>query len=209
MPAALAADRLGAIAAEVGIGIVAGYAERQDQHIYNAALFVDASGAIVANYRKMHLWGAYEQAVFTSGSPGQVFPLSPDLKAGLLICFDLDHPVTVQDLAARGADIVLVLSATSSGYGIVPRSQVPVRAYENSIFLAFCNQAGQQPYEAFLGLSTVAAPDGSVLAVCRENEADLVFADIDPQAFAAYRAEHGYAAQLRRDLFPDPARKKQ
>jgi predicted amidohydrolase len=199
-----AVDLLASAARRHGVAILTGYAERDGQRCFNAALVVSSSGDCLANYRKMHLWGSYESELFLPGTPGQVFALTPELNAGLLICFDLDHPVTAQDLAARGADILLVVSATTDDYRIVPMAQVPARAYENSVFLAFCNQAGREHGLAFAGLSTVAAPDGRVLARGAPDAADMVFADIEPAAFADYRKAHRYADQLRRDLYPAP-----
>lgn len=197
-------DVLAPIARRHGVAILTGYAERDGDRCFNAALVASSSGECLANYRKTHLWGGYESEVFLPGTPGQVFALTPELNAGLLICFDLDHPVTAQDLAARGADILLVVSATSDDYRIVPKAQVPARAYENSVFLAFCNQAGRQNGAAYAGLSTVAAPDGRVLARGAPDASDMVFADIEPAAYAAYRQAHRYADQLRRDLYPAP-----
>ena len=55
-------------------------------------------------------------------------------------------------------------------------------------------------------LSTVAAPDGSVLARAGAAAGELVFADLDPTAYEAYRTAHRYADQLRRDLYPAPQR---
>lgn len=201
-----ATARVGAIARSHGIGILVGYCEKFAEGHANAALLVAADGRRLLNYRKMHLWGAYEEAIFTPGGPGEVIDLCEGIKAGVLICFDLDHPVTAQDLVARGADVVLVLSGTTKPYGVVPLVQVPARAYENSVFVAFCDQAGPQNGCDFVGLSTVAAPDGSVLTRAGAAAGELVFADLDPTAYEAYRSAHRYADQLRRDLYPAPQR---
>jgi predicted amidohydrolase len=196
-----AVAQVGEVAARQQIAILAGYAERADTGLYNAALLIGADGRCLLNYRKMHLWGPYEKAIFLPGDRSPVIDLAPGLKAGLLICFDLDHPVAVQDLVRRGADIVLVISATSRPYPIVPMAQVPTRAYDNAVFVAFCNQAGRQGNLDFVGMSTVAAPDGSVLARCHRDGAELAVADIDQAAFEVYRRNHRYAEQFRKDLF--------
>ncbi len=193
--------RVGAIARAHGLAIATGYCERLQAGFANAALLVGADGRQMLNYRKMHLWGDFEEAIFQSGALGGLVDIG-GLKTGMLICFDLDHPVTMQDLAARGADLVLVLSATTRPYDVVPMAQVPARAYENSLFVAFCDQAGPQNGSDFVGLSTVCAPDGSVIARAGSDAGDMIFADLDRSAFAAYRQAHRYAGLLRRDLFP-------
>ncbi|MBX3570511.1 MAG: hypothetical protein KF914_20795 [Rhizobiaceae bacterium] len=200
-----ATSEIGAIARQSGLAIAAGYSERTATGFSNAALLVSAEGQRLLNYRKMHLWGEYEEQAFEPGAPGDLAEIE-GLKAGLLICFDLDHPVTAQDLAARGADLILVLSATSVPYDIVPIAQAPVRAYENAVFLAFCNQAGSQNGFDFVGLSGICAPDGSVLARAGRGPGEMIFADIDQDAFAGYRRAHRYAGKLRDDLYPRPER---
>ena len=194
----------GTAARRSDVAILAGYCERDRDIYFNAAILVSAAGRRLVNYRKMHLWGPYEREVFAPGNPAGVIQLAPSLKVGLLICHDLDHPATAQDLVARGANLVLVLSAITHPYEVVPLIQVPARAYENSAFVAFCTQSGMQEGLHFAGLSTVAAPDGSILARARPDAADLVFADIDTAAFEVYRENHSYADQLRRDLYPAP-----
>lgn len=196
-----ATARVGAIAAAHGLALATGYCERTETGLANSAILVGADGKRLLNYRKMHLWGAYEEAIFQPGAPGGLATFG-ELKVGFLICFDLDLPVTMQDLAARSADLVLVLSATTRPYRVVPMAQVPARAYENALFVAFCDHAGRQDAFDFVGLSTVCAPDGSMLAQAGSGTDEMVFADIDLRAFAAYREAHSYADLLRRDLFP-------
>lgn len=200
-----ASEDIGAIARQYGLAIAAGYCERTATGFANSALLVDPQGNRLLNYRKMHLWGDYEDQAFEPGAPGDLADIE-GVRVGLLICFDLDHPVTAQDLAARGADLILVLSATSTPYDIVPNAQVPARAYENAVFLAFCNQAGPQNGFQFIGMSTVCAPDGSVLARAGREAGEMIFAEIDPDAFDGYRRAHRYAGRLRGDLYSRPER---
>ena len=201
-----ATDCFREIAARQRVGLLVGYAERYGGGIANSAIMLDAKGERLLNYRKMHLWGEHEETVFTPGRPGDLVDLPYGIKAGVLICFDLDHPVTAQDLASRGADVIFVLTATSTPYEIVPIAQVPARAYENAVFVVFCNWAGSQNGIDFVGLSTVAAPDGSVIARAG-NSPGLIFADLNPSSFEDYRRLHNYSGKLRRDLFPTPQHK--
>lgn len=135
-----ASSRLGEIARAHGIGLLVGYSERLEAGFANSAIMLDADGRRLLNYRKMHLWGNYEEEVFTPGVRGEVVELRTGIKAGVLICFDLDHPVTAQDLTSRSANVILVLSATSDPYDVVPMVQVPARAYENSAFYCLLQQ---------------------------------------------------------------------
>jgi predicted amidohydrolase len=201
LPRDKAATVFGGVAAEHGISLLVGYPESAPEGLYNAAMLVDSGGRVLLDYRKMHLWGDYESALFRPGSPCALVELRPGLRVGILICFDLDFPEPAQDLAARGADLILVPSATTAPYHIVPRSLVPARAYENAVFIAFCNQAGSSGGAPFIGESALAAPDGTVLVATGDDRPGFVTGSIDPAAFSAYKLQHSYAPLLRHDLF--------
>lgn len=195
----------GKVAAETGTALLVGYSEAVRGGFYNSAMLVDAHGHMALNYRKMHLWGTYESAVFLPGAPSPIVEILPGLRAGVLICFDLDFPAPAQDLAQRGATLILVMSATSYPYRIVPGALVLARAYENSVFLAFCNHAGSVSGNRFVGASTLAAPDGSILASAGGDQSEMVVGNVSLPEFARYRQDHHYAPMLRHDLFPASA----
>ena len=46
------------IATRSGVALIYGDAERDGASIYNSAIFIDHSGAVLGNYRKVHLFGA-------------------------------------------------------------------------------------------------------------------------------------------------------
>lgn len=194
------AGHLSGIARKHRIAICTGYSERDGHALYNAALLVASNGEKLLNYRKMHLWGDLEKSLFSPGEPAPVVEVQPSFFLGVLICYDLDFPVTVQDLHRRGADMALVISATGRDYSIVPRIQVPARAYENSMFLAFCNQVGGDG--DFAGESALLAPDGSVLARAGDRGEALLIAEFEPNDWAGYRAAHRYVDDQRTDHFP-------
>lgn len=183
-----------------GTAICLGLAERADGGLRNSALLVGADGRPVLLYRKIHLWGDYERTVFR---PGESLPTAMlgGLRVGLLVCYDLEMPAAAHDLARRGVDLLVVLSATGTGFEVVPGTLVPARAYENSFHVAFCNHARGRD-GLFCGGSRLAAPDGSVLARLegRDPAEGLVIGDVDAAAWAGWRAAHRYFADQRDDL---------
>ncbi len=193
---------LAPIATANRLDLLAGYSEREDDLLFNSALLVSSIGEILLNYRKMHLWGSFERRIYGQGVPAPTVRLSVGMSVGVLICFDLEFAAAAQDLVRRGADLVAVISATSLPYEIVPRSLVPARAYENAAFVAFCNRVGEHHGAQYVGLSCVAAPDGSMLARAAADEEALVVADIDPDRFAPYIRKHRYHTLQRTDIFP-------
>ncbi|MFC4944333.1 nitrilase-related carbon-nitrogen hydrolase [Pseudonocardia sp. GCM10023141] len=99
------ATLLRSLSAELGCVIVGGFAELGDDGcVYNSAVLVEA-GAVVACYRKVHLWGS-EPELF---SPGTEPPAAVATAAGriaVLICYDLEFPEWVRLAAQAGAEIV-------------------------------------------------------------------------------------------------------
>jgi predicted amidohydrolase len=190
--------RLGESADRLGIAIVAGFAERADGAVYNALALVrkDAAPAV---YRKTHLYADYERALFTPGDICASLVEFGGLKLGFLICYDVEFPENVRRLAGAGADMVLVPTALpeSPHARFIAACLVPVRAFENQVFVVYANHAGADARFSYAGLSRAAAPDGSLLAVSESNEPALLFADIDTAAYDESRRANSYLKDLR------------
>ncbi|MDX3924374.1 MAG: carbon-nitrogen hydrolase family protein [Shinella sp.] len=197
-----AATRLGAIARENGIAIVAGFAEAGgDGKTYNSALFTDGKGAD-AVYRKSHLYGDYERHWFRPEKPTGALVDFGGLKLGMLICYDVEFPENVRRLAQAGADIVVVPTALPRGPAgtFVAEKMIQVRAFENQVFVAYINHCGADEKFAYAGLSRIAAPDGGLLAEAPAEGEALLFAEIEPQLYARSKAENTYLADLARQI---------
>lgn len=63
------AQAIGEIARRHGIAVLYGYPEGADGVVYNAAQLIGPDGAALANYRKTHLFGCFEQDAFTPATP--------------------------------------------------------------------------------------------------------------------------------------------
>lgn len=190
-------ERLAAIARDNGIAIVAGFAEASGDVTYNSALFTDGIGTN-AVYRKSHLYGGYERQWFRPAPPSSVLVKLGGLNLGMLICYDVEFPENVRRLALAGADLVVVPTALPQGASgaFIADRMIQVRAFENQLFVAYVNHCGTDGRFAYAGLSRIAAPDGSLLAAAPAEGEALVFADIDPAAYATSRAENSYLADL-------------
>jgi predicted amidohydrolase len=195
--------RLAAIAAENGLAVIAGFSERDGGRVFNSAAFIDGRAAPIV-YRKSHLYGDYERSVFTPGDPAATTAVWRGVTIGLLICYDVEFPENVRRLAVDGADLVAVPTALPAGAeaDFISAQMIPVRAFENQIFVAYANHTGRDDYFNYAGLSHIAAPDGKSLARAGAREAGLILADIHPERYAASRATNAYLADLR----PMPAR---
>ena len=188
---------LQAISSANGIAIVAGFAERFGADVYNSAAFVDGH-ATPAIYRKSHLYGDYERSLFKPETPVSCIVELSGLKLGMLICYDVEFPENVRRLALAGVDAVLVPTALPAGPSgtFIANHMIQTRAFENQIFVAYINHAGADERFTFAGNSRIAAPDGSLIAACSDDAESLIFADIDPGAFAVSITGNPYLRDL-------------
>lgn len=189
-------NRLGEIARQTGVAIVAGFAEKADRAIYNSAVYTDGTGT-PSIYRKSHLYGDYERQLFSPEAPTTCLFSHCGMTLGMLICYDVEFPENVRRLALAGAGMILVPTATPKGVSgtFIAEKMIPVRAFENQIFIAYVNNIGRDGAFDYAGQSVVAAPDGAVLARAGLTE-ELLTADIDTDLYLRSRQENTYLDDL-------------
>lgn len=192
-----AVARLKTISAETGVAIVAGFAEAADGAVWNSAVFVD-SGSEPVIYRKSHLYADYEKSLFRPQKPAAITVEHAGLKLGLLICYDVEFPENVRRLAQTGCALIIVPTALPAGdhAAFIARQMIPVRAFENQVFVAYVNHCGADANFIYAGLSTIAAPDGALLAGAQTQGEALLVADIEPESYAASAAQNTYLRDL-------------
>jgi len=194
------ARQLGAAAARHGISVIAGFPEdggshggTQVRHI--SALMIDADRPDAPEiYRKGCLYGPYERRHFTAAGPSTVIAGIAGLKVGCLICYDVEFPENVRRLAVAGADLIAVPTALPKdpASAFIARNIIRARAFESQIFIAYADNADTDEGFTYQGLSSIAAPDGAVLADAGEAGDALIYADIDGRAYAASREVNPY-----------------
>jgi predicted amidohydrolase len=194
------ADAIAELAHRHGLAIVYGYPERDGDTVHNSAQLISADGTRLANYRKTHLFGCFERAHFTPGEQPVVQAELNGLTVGLMICYDVEFPENVRPHALAGTDLLVVPTAQMHPFQFVAESLVPVRAWENQMYVAYVNRVGQEGEFEFVGLSVLAGPDG--VARTRAGRAEqLVVADADPAFLAASREANPYLQDRRPGLY--------
>ncbi len=193
-------SRIAAIAREAGIAVLCGYPERDGERIYNSALLAGGDGAVLANYRKTHLFGDLDREAFTAGDAIATIAELDDVKVGLLICYDIEFPEAARRLANAGAELIAVPTALMTPSHPIANTLVPARALENQVWVAYANRVGVEGDLTYIGSSCVAGPDGSITRA--GAEADLLFADIDTSVIATARERHSYLDDRRPELYP-------
>ncbi|WP_282607349.1 carbon-nitrogen hydrolase family protein [Pelagibius sp. Alg239-R121] len=176
--------QLAVLAKSTGCGLTIGWAERDGAQLYNAASTFDRHGRRLAHYRKLQLFGEMEQSVFIPGADYELFDLD-GIRAGLLICYDVEFAPHCGALKKRGAELLLVPTANPAGFEHVSDVLLPARAVETNMTIAYANYCGSDSGLTFGGSSILLGPDGGILVKAGKTEALLIAdldgcADIDP-----------------------------
>jgi predicted amidohydrolase len=170
--------------------------KRPGDAVYNSAIYTDGSGK-PSVYRKSHLYGDYERGLFTPEKPSTCLFEHCGMTLGMLICYDVEFPENVRRLAQAGAEMILVPTATPMGASgtFIAEKMIPVRAFENQIFIAYVNNIGRDGDFDYAGRSVIAAPDGTALATAGLSE-QLLTVDIESELYARSRSENTYLRDL-------------
>jgi predicted amidohydrolase len=192
------------VAADVGIAIVAGLPERlEDGTVANTALLVDETGTELARYRKTHLFSELDRELFVAGTELGSLVEYRGVRLALLICYDVEFPEPVRAAARQGAHVVVVPTAQMEPFAFVAETLIPVRAWENQVYVAYVNRSGEEGDLRYVGRSSVAAPSGQVLdAVPADELTGLVLATVDTDLVAEGQRLNPYLDDLRPDLYP-------
>ncbi|KAA5830661.1 nitrilase-related carbon-nitrogen hydrolase [Saccharopolyspora hirsuta] len=198
------------------ISIVLPYVERAVDGALHDSVALVHDGQLVANYRKTHLYGAAERANFT---PGDELPPVVEINrfpVGVLNCYECEFPPLYQDLARRGARLIVgptaadrhfVLhdgSPTRVPYPDATEHIIPAMAAVWRVFVAYANRRGWEVSERgqweYRGNSGVWGPDG-LPVVCAgpdEQTADsLLIADCVPDAVPPFSPEGDHLSNSR------------
>ncbi|MEU1163222.1 carbon-nitrogen hydrolase family protein [Streptomyces sp. NPDC005921] len=194
------ADAIAELAHRHGLAVVYGYPERDGEAVHNSAQLISADGTRLANYRKSHLFGGFERDHYTPGDQPVVQAELGGLTVGIMICYDVEFPELVRAHALAGTDLLLVPTANMHPFQLVAESLVPVRAWENQMYVAYANRVGHEGEFEFFGLSTLAGPDGVARVRAGRGE-ELVVADVDPALLAASREANPYLKDRRPGLY--------
>ncbi|WP_067660340.1 carbon-nitrogen hydrolase family protein [Nocardia harenae] len=197
--------------------ICVGYAERDGERRYNAAVCLTGDG-ILGRHRKVHQ-PAGEHLAYAPGDGFHAFD-TPVGRMGMLIDYDKTFPEAARTLALDGAQLIAALSAWPAS--VTDRaSRLPndrqarlfdlydqARAAENQVVLVSSNQTGVTGNLRFLGQAKVVGPGGDVLAKTW-SKGGLAVADIDVAAEVerARRVLH-HLAERRVGSYPNLLREK-
>lgn len=121
-------ERLGEAARKAGLYVVAGIYEREAEAVYNTSVLIGRDGTLIGKYRKVCLPREEIDGGITPGTEYPVFDTDFG-RVGMMICWDLHYPEVARELAAAGAEVVLM--PIWGGNETLARA----RAIENQLYL--------------------------------------------------------------------------
>ena len=217
-------ERLGRLAAELGVVIVASLFERRGPGLHhNTAVVLERDGHIAGLYRKMHIPddpGFHEKFYFAPGDLG-FRPVETSVgRLGVLVCWDQWFPEAARLMALAGADLLLYPTAIGwdprddeeeqrrqfEAWQIVQRGH----AVANGLPLLCCNRSGFEPDPSgctagirFWGGSFASGPQGEMLAEAGNDSEETLVVSIDTGRSSAVRRIWPFLRDRRVDAYGD------
>jgi predicted amidohydrolase len=189
--------------------------------VFNTTCLIGPTG-ILSKYRKVNPWLPWELHTSPHDVPGYAEDLFPVVETeigrlGAAICYDWLFPEAIRQLALRGAELLIRVSAYMDPWGatapmdwwtLVNRC----RALENLAYVVAANQAASlrhYPPFSWPGGSMIVDYDGRILAQADPGPFEkIVVAELDLAALRHARAArygHRFLEHLRAGAYPFPA----
>ncbi len=224
-------QRMRALAKELGAVLVVPIFEREAAGVYrNSAAIIDADGALLGVYRKMHIPDDplyFEKYYFAPGDAAEIrgervrsangFAVwqTKHANVGVLICWDQWYPEAARITSLLGADVLFYPTAIGwhpaekATHGDAQRDAwrtiQRAHAIANGVFVASPNRVGFEAEPGtdgieFFGHSVIYDPFGRVLAEAKTEPAVLV-AKCDPALAEETRRNWPFLRDRRVDAY--------
>ena len=208
-------DELSKVAAELGVVIIASLFEKRAQGLYhNTTAVLDADGAYLGKYRKMHIPddpGFYEKFYFTPGDLGYKVFKTKFATIGVLICWDQWYPEAARITALMGAEILFY--PTAIGWATTQDEATNVEQYNawqtiqrshavaNGVHVVSVNRVGEEAGVKFWGGSFFANPFGALIHQTSTDDEEVVVQELDLGKTDFYRTHWPFLRDRRIDSY--------
>lgn len=206
-------ERLEALAAELGVVILASLFEKRARGLYHNTLAVlDPKKGYLGKYRKMHIPDDprfYEKFYFAPGDLGfKVFDTTYG-RIGALVCWDQWFPEAARACALKGADVLVYPTAIGTWHGELEIKEEQLRAWQavqrghavaNGVYTVAVNRVGTEGELDFWGHSFAFGPAGQTLAELGETE-EIRVVDLDLDAIETQRRGWPFLRDRRIDAY--------
>lgn len=175
-------ERFKAVARELGICLVFGFAERVRDDVFNTAVFIDDRGEARGKHHKMQFDEGYHTSWWFNrlGERSRAFD-TPFGRCGVLICNDRWSPALARIAALDRAQFLVI-----PAYGSTSKAQ-------DEAVLSRARETGLPIVEANVGVTLIVSPQGP-LAVNRSPDS-ITFAEIEIPVAPSTRPDEREAAE--------------
>ncbi|GAA4340076.1 carbon-nitrogen hydrolase [Mucilaginibacter gynuensis] len=208
-------DVLSALAAELNVVIIASLFEKRAQGVYhNTTAVLDADGAYLGKYRKMHIPddpGFYEKFYFTPGDLGYKVFNTKFARIGVLICWDQWYPEAARITALMGAEILFY--PTAIGWATTQDEETNTDQYNawqtiqrshsvaNGVHVVSVNRVGEEAGVKFWGGSFVSNPFGKLLYQASPDAEEVTVHELDLEKTDYYRSHWPFLRDRRIETY--------
>ena len=179
--------------------VLGGFPEQApDGRAFNSCLHLSPEGAVVAAYRKIHLFDVdladgtrMRESQGTAPGDRAVVTAMPFGALGLTVCYDVRFPTLYQRLADLGAVAIAVPAAFLANTGRAHwHVLLRARAIETQCYVLAPAQHGDHGHRGrrSFGHGLIVDPWGEVVAECEDGDG-FAMAEVDPDRVAAVRAQ--------------------
>jgi N-carbamoylputrescine amidase len=207
------------LARETQVAVIASLFEKRAPGLYhNTAVVIDADGALLGRYRKMHIPDDplyYEKFYFTPGDLGFRAWKTRYARVGVLVCWDQWYPEAARLTALHGAEILFYPTAIGwhpgekaehghlqhDAWETVQRGH----AIANGCYVAAPNRVGHEKLAGagieFWGQSFVAGTSGELLAKAAVDREELLLVPLDLGKVESTRTHWPFLRDRRIDAY--------
>ncbi len=218
-------ERLGQIAAQLGVVVIASLFERRTAGLYhNTAAVLDADGSFLGAYRKMHIPDDplfYEKYYFTPGDLGFRAFDTRFARIGVLVCWDQWYPEGARLTALKGAEVLFYPTAIGwhpsekAEFGIAQHQAWEVmqrsHAIANGVYVAAVNRVGHEGDAKggleFWGASFVSDPFGQVLSRASHDREEILVVECQRRRMEEVRRNWPFLRDRRIDAYAEITRR--
>jgi N-carbamoylputrescine amidase len=219
-------EALSAVARDAGVVVIASLFEKRARGVYhNTAAMIDAGGALVGLYRKMHIPDDplyYEKFYFTPGDLGFKAFDTRFGRVGTLVCWDQWYPEGARLTALQGAEVLFYPTAIGwhpaekQEHGASQhdawRTIQRAHAIANGVYVAVVNRVGHEtgnirgdevkgPGLEFWGRSFLCDPFGVIIAEASHDREELLVGEVDAKRMEDVRRNWPFLRDRRIDSY--------
>lgn len=210
-------ETLSSVAKELGVVVIASLFEKRTEGLYhNTTAVIDADGAYLGKYRKMHIPddpAYFEKFYFTPGDLGYKVFKTKFATIGVLICWDQWYPEAARITSLMGAEILFYPTAigwatnqdeeTNKDQYNAWQTMQRAHAVSNGVHVVSVNRVGfeQEGLMKFWGGSFVSNPFGRLEYLASHDNEETAVVELDLKKTDFYRTHWPFLRDRRIDSY--------